>query len=79
MRTIIAVIFLLATQGCAKKDLKPVGPVIGCESGNINGVRYTFRCCTQQQFAAGDNVKSGGTALFTSFKNVQWAPCPDCK
>lgn len=72
-----AIIFCVLIFSCAKEKVTPTK--IGCESGEINGMRVTFRCCTFEEFLAGSHVDKGGTAMFTYYKRVQWARCNDCK
>lgn len=72
-----AIIFCLLIFSCAKEKVTLTN--IGCESGEVNGVRVTFRCCTHQQFLAGDNVSSGGTTMYNHYDKVKWALCSDCK
>lgn len=72
-------LLLLLLFACSKESVPPVKEPLGCQSGVVAGVRTTYRCATQLQFAAGDNVKSGGTKLFDFYTDSQWELCNECK
>jgi hypothetical protein len=81
MKKAIFVLLLVAAMGCAKEE---AGPQMGCMTGIPKGYtnRGLIRCCTKEQYLAGNNVAAGGIASFTNYTSVTWTPisnCSDCK
>jgi len=77
-------IFILALLAIAASCTKETGPQMGCMTGIPKGYtnRALIRCCTKEQYQAGNNVAAGGIASFTNYTSVTWTPvanCNDCK
>lgn len=76
MKKAIFILLLVAAIGCTKET----GPQMGCMTGIPKGYtnRGLIRCCTKEQYQAGNNVAAGGTANWTQFTNHQWTPIDNC-
>lgn len=77
----LALIFVVTLFVACSEDEKGPTEGMGCMTGiNKSGgtTRALIRCCTHQEYLAGDNVARGGTSFFTSYKAHQWEQVDDC-
>lgn len=77
-------IFLIAALVCALSCSEEDDPTT--DQGCLTGIpksgppeRVLIRCCTNQQYLAGNNTGAGGTSSWTLYTGHQWAKCDDCK
>lgn len=79
MKNLILVLFLLVFS-CSEDEEDPRSG-IGCQTGILKSGgtdRDLIRCCTFQEFLAGDNVNAGGTSRAKYYKDMKWEKCADC-
>lgn len=76
MKKIIAVALLLFALSCSDEEESN----IGCLTGILKGTNYrvTIRCCTRQEYLAGNNVNAGGTSNWTDYTSHDWEKCSAC-
>lgn len=83
----LTAIFLLTTvmtyvgSACSDEEEKGRYEGMGCmtaipKSGGTT--RVQLRCCTYQEFLAGDNVAGGGVPYFANYKEHKWDQVDDC-
>lgn len=79
MKKLILAIMLVAFMGCESEDQDPNAGT-GCMTGIPKGQNYRvqIRCCTRQEFLAGNNVNAGGTSNWTSYTDHDWEKCSAC-
>jgi len=68
---------VLLLAGCSEDP----GPQMGCMTGIPkvgDPVRTFMRCCTKQEYLAGNNVERGGISYFSNYTDHEWKPVSDC-
>lgn len=77
MKRIILIIAFISLFGCEDEPETDQG----CMTGVPVGLNYSvhIRCCTKQQYLAGNNVNAGGTANWASYTDHKWEKCSSCK
>lgn len=69
-------ICLLAFFACEEEPESNIGCMTGIPKGQ--NYRVQIRCCTKQEYLAGNNVNAGGTSNWTSYEDHEWAKCGAC-
>lgn len=76
MKRLITIVMLAFAIACNQED---PGPQMGCSTGMRNGTRHLLRCCTREQWLAGNNEAAGGISYFQNYTDHQWKSVKDCK
>lgn len=81
MKTIAAfflAMLLLLGSSCSKDEVQ-MGCMTGIPKGSTSNNRVKIKCCTQDEFFAGDNTAAGGDArLWNMYTDHKWAAVNSC-
>lgn len=75
-----AFIILLISFASCEDEPDELSDKIGCLTGVPVGKtdRVPMRCCSRQEFLAGDNTGAGGTSYWNSYTKHAWKAVKDC-